>query len=107
MRVRKKVKGSSERPRLSIHKSARHLYAQLIDDERGVTLMGVGTLSKLNQNTPHHVKSKAAARHLGEQIAKMAQEKQIAAVIFDRGRYRFHGIVAEFAAGARAAGLHF
>ncbi len=107
MRVRKKVQGSSERPRLSVSKTNLHIYAQLIDDVKGITLAGVGTLSKTNQKTANDGKSKAAARHIGQQIAELAKQKNIVNVVFDRGRYKFHGIVAELAAGAREAGLQF
>lgn len=104
MRVRKKIRGSSERPRLSVSKTNQHIYAQLIDDVKGITLAGIGTLSKMNKNA---VKSKEAGRNIGKQIAELAKKKNIERVIFDRGRYKFHGIVAEVAAGAREAGLQF
>lgn len=107
MRVRKKLEGTAEVPRLSVSKTNAHIYAQLIDDIKSITLAGVGTLSKENQETGHNRKSKAAARHLGMQIAKLAKEQNVERVIFDRGRYKFHGIVAELAAGAREAGLQF
>ena len=107
MRVRKKLRGSSERPRLSVSKTNQHIYAQIIDDVQGITLAGIGTLSKANQNTAHKGKPKDAARHIGKQIAEMAKKKSIESVIFDRGRYKFHGLVAELAAGAREAGLQF
>ena len=107
MRVRKKLRGSSERPRLSVSKTNQHIYAQIIDDVQGITLAGIGTLSKANQNTAYKGKSKEAARHIGKQIAEMAKKKSIESVIFDRGRYKFHGLVAELAAGAREAGLQF
>ena|SRR3990167_10332670 len=105
MRVRKKVRGSSEKPRLSVLKTNQHIYAQLIDDVQGVTLAGVGTQSKINRTTAHRKKSKAAARHIGQQIAELAKQKNIVKVVFDRGRYKFHGLVAELATGAREAGL--
>jgi large subunit ribosomal protein L18 len=107
MRVRKKLHGSQERPRLSVLKSNAHLYAQLIDDDKGVTIAGVGTLSKHNQKTPYNRKSKEAARELGKQIAALAKKHNINTVIFDRGRYKFHGVVAELATAARTAGLQF
>jgi large subunit ribosomal protein L18 len=107
MRVRKKVRGSSERPRLTVSKTNLHIYAQIIDDVKGITLAGVGTLSKENKSTAHNGKSKEAARHIGKQIAEMAKKKSIDTVIFDRGRYKFHGVIAELAAGAREAGLQF
>lgn len=106
MRVRKKVRGTSERPRLSVSKTNRHIYAQLIDDAKGVTLGGVGTLSKSNQKEVNR-KSKEAARQIGKQIAELAKMKNLDAVIFDRGRYKYHGIIAEVATGAREAGLQF
>lgn len=107
MRVRKKVRGTSGVPRLSISKTSRHIYAQLIDDEKGVTLAGIGTLSKENQKGPHSKKSKAAARQIGKQIAEFAKKQNIDAVVFDRGRYKYHGLIAELATGAREMGLQF
>jgi large subunit ribosomal protein L18 len=106
-RVRKKLKGTDQRPRLSVSKTNKHVYAQLIDDVHGITLAGIGTLSKENKSGEHNGKSKAAARHIGAQIALLAKEKQIETVIFDRGRYKFHGVIAELAEGAREAGLRF
>ncbi|MBN1915255.1 MAG: 50S ribosomal protein L18 [Parachlamydiales bacterium] len=107
LRVRKNLKGKSDKPRLSIYKSGRHLYAQLIDDEKGKTLVGLGTLSKSLQNTEFNKKSKDSARHIGEQIAKLAQNQNVKKVVFDRGIYKYHGIVAEFADAARKGGLEF
>ena len=105
MRVRKSVRGSSDKPRLSISKSNRHLYVQLIDDQKGVTLCGLGTLKKTKQGIIS--KSKESAKLLGAELAKIAKEKNVQTVIFDRGRYKFHGLVAELANGAREAGLQF
>lgn len=107
MRVRKKLHGSNERPRLSVLKSNVHIYAQLIDDDKGVTIAGVGTLSKHNQKTSFNRRSKESAREIGKQIAQLAKENNIQTVIFDRGRYKYHGIVAELATAAREAGLQF
>ncbi len=106
-RVRKKVQGTDTRPRLSVFKTNKHIYAQLIDDINSITIAGVGTLSKENQSTEHNGKSKEAARHIGKQIAELAKQKSIDTVVFDRGRYKFHGVVAELAQGAREAGLRF
>lgn len=106
-RVRKKLSGTDVRPRLTVAKTNKHIYAQLIDDVAGITLAGVGTLSKENKNTDYNGKSKEAARHIGKQIAEMAKQKNINAVIFDRGRFKFHGVVAELANSAREAGLSF
>lgn len=106
-RVRKKLRGTDVRPRLTVAKSNKHIYAQIIDDEAGRTIVGFGTLSKENQNTEFNGKSKAAARYIGKQIAELAKQKNIETVIFDRGRFKYHGVVAELAEGAREAGLRF
>jgi large subunit ribosomal protein L18 len=103
-RVRKKIHGSAEKPRLSVSKTNCHMYAQLIDDDAGVTLAGFGTQSKTCKEKR---KSKSSAKEIGAQIAKLALGKNINAVIFDRGRYKFHGLVAELANSAREAGLQF
>ncbi|MBS0624838.1 MAG: 50S ribosomal protein L18 [Verrucomicrobia bacterium] len=107
MRVRKALRGSSEKPRLSVFKSNQHIYAQLIDDEKGVTLAGVGSVSKSLKGTSFNAKSKESAREVGTRIAEMAKSKNVSTVIFDRGRCKFHGIVAELANAAREAGLQF
>lgn len=107
MRVRKKLRGTDIRPRLSVSKTNKNIYAQLIDDINGVTIAGIGTLSKENKSTAFNCKSKDAARHIGKQIAELAKQKSIETVIFDRGRFKFHGVVAELAEGAREAGLRF
>src|SRR3990167_1531312 len=104
-RVRKGVRGTAEKPRLSVSKTNYHLYAQLIDDESGKTLAGVSTLSKVNQGTDNNRKSKTSARQVGVQIAELAKKVNIEQVVFDRGRFKFHGIIAELASGAREAGL--
>jgi large subunit ribosomal protein L18 len=106
-RVRKDIKGSAERPRLSVLKTNQHIYAQLIDDVKGVTLAGIGTLSKENQDGAYARKSKGTARHIGKQVAELAKKQNIHSVVFDRGRYKYHGVVAELAQGAREAGLQF
>lgn len=103
-RVRKSLHGSAERPRLSVSKTNCHIYAQLIDDDNAVTLVGFGTQSK---DSSVKRKCKESAREIGKQIAELAKEKNINTVIFDRGRYKFHGVVAELANGAREAGLQF
>ncbi|MBF8263674.1 MAG: rplR [Parachlamydiales bacterium] len=107
MRVRGHIRGTPEKPRLSIFKSNQHLFAQLIDDVNRVTIAGIGTQSKANQKTAHNKKSKAAARSIGTEMAEIAKKKNIAMAVFDRGRYKFHGIIAEFANAAREAGLQF
>lgn len=104
MRVRKALHGSSEKPRLSVSKTNCHIYAQLIDDDRSLTIAGFGTQSK---TISVKRKSKESAREIGRQIAEAAKQKNINSVIFDRGRYKFHGLVAELANSAREAGLQF
>lgn len=104
MRVRKKVRGCSLKPRLTVSKTNCHIYAQLIDDETGVTLAGFGTLSK---GCVEKRKSKKSAQFIGKQIAEIAKTKSIDTVVFDRGRYKFHGLVRELANSAREAGLQF
>lgn len=106
-RVRKRLHGTAEMPRLSVFKTNAHLYAQLIDDETSRTLLGVGTLSKTNQKTQFNRRSKDSARHLGKEIAEKAKALKVERVVFDRGRYKFHGIIAELANAAREAGLQF
>ncbi|UCG71213.1 MAG: 50S ribosomal protein L18 [Thermoplasmata archaeon] len=106
-RVRKKVKGDNDRPRLTVFKSSRHMYAQVIDDENSKTLTGISTLSpkfREKQQGGGHI---AAARIIGELIAKEALNKGIKKVIFDRGGYPFHGRVKALAESAREGGLEF
>lgn len=108
LRVRKHVRGSAEAPRLSVFKSNLHLSAQIIDDDKGETLVGLGTMSKeLRKGKKPLKKSKAAAREIGTKLAQMAKEKNIEKVIFDRGRYKYHGVIAELASAAREGGLKF
>lgn len=107
LRVRKPLRGSAEKPRLSVSKTNVHLYVQLIDDHKGETLGGIGTMSKTVRSVGHQKKSKESARYLGTEIAKIAKEKQIERVVFDRGPCKYHGIIAELAQAARAAGLQF
>jgi large subunit ribosomal protein L18 len=108
LRVRKHLRGNAEMPRLSVFKSNQHIAAQIIDDEKGITLAGVGTMSKdLSSKSKTLKKSKSSAKQVGEKIAKLAKEKNIERVIFDRGRFKFHGLIAELANAAREAGLQF
>ena len=103
-RVRGKIQGTSERPRLNVFRSTNNIYAQIIDDVKGVTLVAASTLDKdFNGNGGN----KEAARKVGEMIAKRAAEKGITEVVFDRGGYIFHGRVKELAEGAREGGLKF
>lgn len=107
MRVRKHLRGTSTKPRLCVVKTNCHIQAQLIDDETGKTLGGTATFAKEFRETEFNRKSKASARKLGEQIAEIAKSKNIKEVVFDRGPFRYHGILAELANAARAGGLQF
>lgn len=107
LRVRKHLKGSGEKPRLCVVKSNNHIQAQLIDDETGKTIGSAATFAKELRNTEFNRKSKASAKKLGEQIAEIAKSKNIKEVVFDRGPFKYHGILAELADAARANGLQF
>ena len=103
-RVRGKISGTAECPRLNVFRSTNNIYAQIIDDVKGVTLVAASSLDKeFNGNGGN----KEAARKVGELIAKRAAEKGISQVVFDRGGYIFHGRVKELAEGAREGGLKF
>ena len=103
-RVRSKVSGTAECPRLNVFRSTNNIYAQLIDDVKGVTLASASTLDKEIEG---YGGNKDAARKVGELIAKRAADKGITDVVFDRGGYIFHGRVKELAEGAREGGLKF
>jgi len=105
MSVRKKLRGKSTRPRLCVMKSNHHIQVQLIDDETGRTLGSTSTFSKEFRKTEFNKKNKASARKLGERIAEIARGQNIKEAIFDRGRFKFHGILAELTDAARGAGL--
>ncbi len=106
-RVRKKVFGTSERPRLCVFKSNRYIYAQIIDDEVGRTLCAASSIEKELREKLSSTKDKDAAREVGKLIAERAREKGIDKVVFDRGGYKYHGRVKELADAAREAGLEF
>lgn len=106
-RVRNKMRGTAARPRLSVTKSNAHIQVQLIDDEGGATLGATSTFAKEFRDTEFNRRNKASARKLGERIAEIAKGKQIVTVVFDRGPHKYHGILAELADAARAAGLQF
>lgn len=106
-RVRKHVRGNADKPRLCIYKTNQHISAQLIDDENQLTIVSAGTQHKDFPKSADARKCKESARHVGKLIAERAKEKSITVIVFDRGRYKFHGIIAELAAGAREAGLQF
>ena len=104
VRVRRKISGTAECPRLCVFRSNSNLYVQLIDDVKGVTLAQASTLDK-EVKTKHS--NKEAAKEVGALIAKRAIEKNIKEVVFDRGGYIYHGVVKELADAAREGGLNF
>ena len=104
LRVRKKISGTQERPRLCVYRSNSNLYVQIIDDDKAVTLAQASTLDK-EVKTKHA--NKEAAKEVGTLIAKRAMDKKIETVVFDRGGYIYHGVVKEIAEAAREAGLKF
>lgn len=103
-RVRNKISGTPERPRLNVFRSAKHIYAQVIDDINGVTLAAASTTEKSFENFGGN---KEAAKEIGKLVAERALEKGITNVVFDRSGYLYHGRVKELAEGAREGGLQF
>lgn len=104
-RVRKKIRGTSERPRLNVYRSNRHIYAQIIDDFSGNTLVQANTMEK--QLDLSKTGNKEAAKKIGEVIAQRALVKEIKQVVFDRNGYIYHGRIVALAEGAREKGLQF
>ena len=104
LRVRKKVKGTAETPRLCVYRSNSNVYAQIIDDNAQVTLVSASTMDK---EVKTKKSNKEAAKEVGTLIAKRAAEKNIETVVYDRGGYIYHGVVKELAEAAREAGLKF
>lgn len=103
-RVRGKISGTGERPRLNVFRSSKHIYAQIIDDVNGVTLVAASSMDKGFEGFGGN---KEAARKVGQAIGKLAIEKKIEEVVFDRGGYLYHGRIKELADGARESGLKF
>ncbi|WP_263368912.1 50S ribosomal protein L18 [Edaphobacter bradus] len=105
-RIREKMSGTAERPRLNVYRSLNHIYTQLIDDQNGVTIVSASTLTKKGEasKTGGNV---AAAVEVGKLIAQRAQEKGIKKVVFDRGGYLYHGRIKALADAARETGLEF
>ena len=103
-RVRGKVAGTAERPRLAVFRSVAHIYAQVIDDAKGVTLVSASSVDKGGKTKGGNV---AAATTIGKLVAERAKEKGISRVVFDRGGYQYHGRIKALADAARAAGLEF
>lgn len=104
-RIRKKVYGTSDKPRLCVFRSLKHIYAQVIDDERGHTLVSASTLDKELKPLQLSTGSVAAAKAVGELVARRALEQGIKEVVFDRGGHAYHGKVKALADAAREAGL--
>ena len=104
LRVRRKISGTAERPRLCVYRSNANLYVQIIDDVAGNTIVSASTLDK---NVKNKHSNKEAAKELGTLIAKKAWDKKIETVVFDRGGYIYHGVVKELAEAAREGGLKF
>ena len=104
-RIRNKVSGTALRPRLAVFRSNKHIYAQVIDDIAGNTLVAASTMEAEIASKVEHTSTVEAAKAVGEAIAKKAMDKGITEVVFDRGGYLYTGRVAEVAEGARAAGL--
>jgi large subunit ribosomal protein L18 len=107
LRVRKKINGTAERPRLNVFRSSKHIYAQIIDDVKGVTLVSASTVDKELRGQIQNGGNVEAARLVGALIAKRAKDKGIERVVFDRGGYLYHGRVEALAESAREAGLVF
>ena len=103
-RVRKNISGTAERPRLSVYRSLNHMYAQIIDDTKGITLVSASSLDKDFEGYGGNIDG---AKAVGNAVAKKALDKGIKAVVFDRGGYIYHGRVAALAEGAREGGLEF
>ena len=106
-RVRRKVFGTPQRPRLCVFRSSNNIYAQIIDDTNRVTLVAASSLDEAVKGAVNHTGNKEAAKMVGEMVAKKAVEKGITELVFDRGGYIYHGRIKELAEGAREAGLKF
>lgn len=102
-RIREKLTGTTERPRLNVYRSLNHIYAQVIDDSKGVTLASASTMAA-KVKTGGNV---AAAKEIGKQVAELALAKGVKKVVFDRGGYLYHGRIKALADAAREAGLEF
>jgi large subunit ribosomal protein L18 len=106
-RIRRKISGTAARPRLTVYRSLRHMYAQLVDDVAGTTLVSIGSTTKVLKDEVAEDAKTAAAKKVGVALAKAALAKGITAVVFDRNGFDYHGRVAAIAAGAREGGLLF
>ena len=106
IRIRKKISGTLERPRLVVYRSNLHIYAQIVDDAAGKTIVSTSTLS-LRKSNVEAKPDKAGAQVVGKEIARLAKEQNIARVVFDRNGYLYHGRIKAVADGAREGGLEF
>ena len=108
-RIRRKVRGTTERPRLAVFRSVAHIYAQVIDDAKGVTIVAASSSEKdsASSDAKRTGGNVAAAKEIGKRVAERAKEKGITRVVFDRGGYLYHGRVKALADAAREAGLEF
>jgi large subunit ribosomal protein L18 len=107
LRIRRKISGTAERPRLSVFRSAKHIYAQVVDDVSGKTVAPASTLSRDVRTAITEATKVDAAKSVGQAIAKVLLEKGIQSIVFDRNGYLYHGRVRALADAARAAGLKF
>jgi len=105
--IRKRLSGTAERPRLSVFRSSRHIYAQLVDDLKGDTIIAASSVEKAVRDLPKFESKVAMAEHVGKMLAERAKEKGIDAVVFDRNGFLYHGRVKALSSGAREAGLKF
>jgi large subunit ribosomal protein L18 len=106
-RIRKDVSGTPERPRLCVYRSLNNVYAQIIDDTKGLTLVAASTLEKEIKGTEGHKGNVGAAKKVGQLIAKKAAAAGVKKVVFDRSGYRYHGSIKALAEGSREGGLEF
>jgi large subunit ribosomal protein L18 len=106
-RIRKKMSGSPERPRLNVYRSLNHIYAQVIDDSKGATMVSASSAEGKGKGQKKTGGNLAAAKEVGKRIAERAKEKGVKQVVFDRGGYIYHGRVKALAEAAREAGLEF
>lgn len=106
-RARFYLNGTTERPRLAVFRSLNHIYAQIIDDDKGITLVAASSAEKVAREKNVKGGNKTGAKAVGTMIAERAKEKGIVTVVFDKGGFKYHGRVKELAEGARAGGLQF
>jgi large subunit ribosomal protein L18 len=105
--IRKRLSGTDERPRLSVFRSSKHIYAQLVDDLKGDTLIAASSVEKAVRDLPKFESKVAMAEHVGKLLAERAKDKGIDTVVFDRNGFLYHGRVKALSSGAREAGLKF